>query len=202
MLAIYQVMSNIILSQAVSEYVTELYNDLQTPELQYHNLIHTERVVQRTYEIAANYQLDEEELFILSTAAWFHDTGHLFGKPEQHESRSVSLMREFLTDREVDPKIITLVEGCIKATEVPQQPKNLLEEIVCDADTFHLGTEEFLISDKLVKKEFELRYKVKFDNWNTLTLALLESHKYFTPYCQKLLNGSKQKNIEMVRSKL
>ncbi len=46
MLTIYQAMSNLVLSQAVSEYVTQLYNELETPELQYHNLIHTQSVVQ------------------------------------------------------------------------------------------------------------------------------------------------------------
>jgi HD superfamily phosphodiesterase len=52
--------------------------------LLYHNIEHTEFVVQKTYEIASNYSFDEKEIFILSAAAWFHDTGQLFGEPKQH----------------------------------------------------------------------------------------------------------------------
>jgi predicted metal-dependent HD superfamily phosphohydrolase len=202
MLAIYQVMSNLILSQAVSEYVRQLYNDLQTPELQYHNLVHTERVVQRTYEIAANYKLDEEELFILSAAAWFHDTGHLFGRAKEHETRSVSIMKEFLITHQVPEKTIASIKGCILATKLPQDPKTLLEQIICDADTFHLGTTEFLNTDKALKKEFELRNNTNYKNWDQLTLNVLEEHKFHTPFCQRLLNDRKKKNIEIVRSKL
>lgn len=49
-------------------YVTELYKKYQTTDLLYHNLEHTETVVSRTDEIAANYSLSDTELFILSAA--------------------------------------------------------------------------------------------------------------------------------------
>jgi hypothetical protein len=44
------------------------------------------------------------------------------------------------------------LESCICATKLPQRPKSLLEEIVCDADKYNLGTENFLKSDELLKK--------------------------------------------------
>ena len=37
------------------------------------------------------------------------------------------------------------------------------------------------------------------DNWEEKTLELLLSHKYFTPYCQTLLNRGREKNIDLVR---
>ena len=39
---------------------------------------------------------------------------------------------------------------------MPAVPSTLVEQIICDADTYHLGTEDFLHLDKLVWQELEL----------------------------------------------
>ena len=189
------------LEEKTSIYVKRLFNQYRANDLKYHNLEHTKSVIKRTLEIAANYSFSETELFILSAGAWFHDTGHLVGGPELHEDRSVIIMQSFLERNEVVKDIIDKVEGCICATKLPQQPKSLLEEIVCDADTYNLGTEAFLKTDELLKKEFELR-NMPIDNWEEKTLNLLLSHKYFTSYCQVLLNKGREENIDLVRSYL
>ncbi|MEJ7823347.1 MAG: HD domain-containing protein [Chitinophagaceae bacterium] len=188
------------LLEQVAMHVIALYKQYQTPFLLYHNLEHTEFVVSRTDEIAANYSLCETELFILSTAAWFHDTGQLFGMPEQHEERSVSIMQNFLETKIIEKEIIDTIKGCILATKLSQNPTSLLEEIICDADTYNLGTEDFFKTDRLLKKEFELRNNASPDNWDKQTLELLEKHKYFTSCCRAKLEKGKQKNIEKVRS--
>jgi hypothetical protein len=82
--------------------------------------------------------------------------------------------------------------------QIAAQPTSLLDEIVCDADTYNLGTQNFLTTDELLKKELELR-NVPVDFWEEKTLELLISHKYFTPYCQALLNKGKEDNIDLVR---
>ena len=156
----------------------------------------------RTSEIAANYSFQAEEAFVLSAASWFHDAGHLFGKPDGHEVRSVSIMKEFLRNEQVEISTLEKIQGCIMATKIPQDPITILEEIICDADTYHLGTDEFLYTDILLKGEFELRNHTKYDDWDMLTLNVLEMHTYFTSYCKHLLNKGKQKNIEMVREKI
>ena len=169
-------------SENIRTYVTSLYQQYEIPELLYHNLAHTEFVVKKTHEIAANYKLDETEIFILSAAAWFHDTGQLFGETKDHEKRSVSIIRDYLKTKEIENKIIDSVEGCIMATKLPHNPATLLEEIICDADTYNLGTKEFLKTDKQLKKEFELRNNIQKEKWEKISLHFLETHKYFTPY--------------------
>jgi hypothetical protein len=42
---------------------------------------------------------------------------------------------------------------------MPQSPANLLEDIVCDADLFHLGTDEFTERNKLMRQECETHFK-------------------------------------------
>ena len=186
------------LIEEISTEVISLFNQSQGNILMYHNVEHTKTVVKRTSEIAANYHLSDTELFILSAAAWFHDTGQLIGGTNLHEDRSVILMKKFLQTKGIVKEIMDKIESCICATKLPQNPKSLLEEIVCDADTYNLGTKAFIKTDELLKKEFELR-NMSIDNWEEKTLELLLSHNYFTPYCQALLNKGREKNIDLVR---
>ena len=186
------------LQEKISEYIINLFKKYSGGDLCYHNLKHTKAVVKRTLEIADNYPLSETELFILSAGAWFHDTGQLTGSPKLHEDRSVIIMQDFLKTQGVKKKLIDKIKGCICAIKLPQKPKSLSDEIVCDADTYHLGTKDFLKTDKLLKEEMELR-NISVENWEEKTLALLLSHKYFTPYSRALLNKGKEKNIDLAR---
>ena len=189
------------LIEKISAHVIRLFNQYQSNELMYHNLEHTKTVVKRTFEIATNYHLSDTELFILSAGAWFHDTGQLVGSTKLHEDRSVFIMKKFFAPKGIAKEIMDKIESCICATKLSQQPRSLLEEIVCDADTYNLGTEDFLKTDELLKKEFELR-NMPVDNWEENTLNLLLHHKYFTSYCQVLLNKGREENIDLVRSYL
>ena len=193
-----------ILGKHIATDVAGLYTQYQTAILLYHNLDHTQTVVERTQEIAPNYCLNEEDEFTLLAAAWFHDTGQLFADAEHHEVRSVSVMRDYLEKKGTEIKIIDLIEGCILATKVPQAPKSLLEEIICDADIYNLGIDDFFRTDKLLKRETELRNNILLDDWewDKKTLDLLENHKYFTLYCQDTLEKGRQKNIEMLHTVL
>lgn len=190
------------LSIQTQEYVTRLFQQYQTPFHIYHNLHHTQSVVLAANEIALNYSLTETELFIIAVAAWFHDVGHLFGPAAEHEEKSVNFMRIYMQKQGIGSGLLNSIEQCILATQLPQYPKSLLAKIVCDADCYHLGTNEFRITNEQVKNEFELRNHLITLNWDESALHLLEQHKYFTPYCQTLLEAGKQKNIEFVRKKL
>ena len=122
------------LSFETQEYVTRLFQQYQTPIHVYHNLHHTKTVALRANEIALNYSLTEKEFFIVASAAWFHDVGHLFGPAATHEEKSVIAMRTNMVKHGIDSGILNSIEQCILATKLPQDPKSLPEEIVCDAD--------------------------------------------------------------------
>ncbi len=184
------------------KFVVDLFTRLTSANLVYHNLSHTERVVVRTMEIADYYELNNQDRFVLSMAAWFHDTGHLVADIDSHEEAGVLLMRSFFMDKDIDAMLIDVISDCIMVTKFPPSPKTLLEEIICDADTYHFGTREFEITDKLVKREFQLRTKKKFTNWCNDTLKLLETHHFFTAYCRNTLEKGKQANIERLKNEI
>lgn len=173
------------------------------PHLHYHNLEHTEGVVKAAQQIADHYQLNQEEYLIITVAAWFHDMGYCHGKREGHERAGAQLAEAFLQQQQVDAVIIEKVKGCIMATEMPQHATNLLEEIVCDADMFHLGTDEFAERNKLMRKEAETVYQKEIpkDEWRKGTIALLQQQHYYTDYCKLLLNDKKQQHLEKLLNK-
>src|SRR5690606_1100932 len=136
------------------------------------------------------------------TAALFHDVGHLFADINVHERKSVEQMREFMVLHGAGEELIEAIAGCIYSTRIPHEPNGLLQEILCDADTYHFGTSEFKKTNRQIKKEYRLRGYTTFTlDWEKNTLELLEKHRFFTSYCQVLLQDGKQKNIERAKKK-
>ena len=87
---------------------------------------------------------------------------------------------------------------------MPQSATTLLEQIVCDADLFHLGTDDFFKKDKLLLKEFNTLHHTDMDKleWRKKSILFLASHIYYTDYCKMLLNDKQAKNLEELRKKV
>jgi len=190
------------IEKRIEEYVTGLYEQLHSPALAFHNLDHTKTVVKRTVEIAAHYSISEKEMLILKAAGWFHDTGHLFTEPSKHEEMSCDIMRKYMKDY-VDEPIIVQIESCIMATKFPRNPHSLLEQIICDADTYNLGSKDFKETNKKAFEELKLRNgDADSFKFNEDTIELLKTHTYFTSYCKELLDERKEKNLQKLEKKV
>ena len=186
----------------MQQYLQQFFKTHSNDKLIYHDQSHTTYVVNAATEIANHYQLNERDFFIVLAAAWFHDVGY-FIEPAVHEEKGAALAAEFLKSKAVDDATIDAIQKCIMATKFPQQPKNLLEEIVCDADLYHLGTEEFGEKNKLMRKEAAAMKGIEISGgeWRKQTIKLFESHHYHTDYCKLLLNDKKQENLERLKKK-
>lgn len=181
-------------------YITDLFHKADTSKLLFHNLHHTEMVVQRAKEIAAHHELSEREMMIVYVAAWFHDLGYLYTGAAGHEVKSAELMSDFMTNHLKEVDMIPDIEACIMATKYPRNPKTLLEEIICDADTYHLGTKEFKDTNKMVFQEIKLQdADLDKTEWYTRAYEFMDSHQYFTAYCKNLLDEKKKKNMKKLK---
>ena len=187
---------------SIEQYVTDCFLK-DTPDfLKYHNLDHTRAVVGRSGEIARHYALPEEDMLTLLAAAWFHDLGYLYAPAETHEEKGVAMMQEFLFSACL-PEILAQIKVNILTTKSNAPIATLQEKILCDADTYHLGTDEFFASDELVKRETELRTgldEIPGKAWISQTLMLLKKHLFHTDYCSQLLEHKKRENMEMLES--
>jgi hypothetical protein len=92
------------------------------------------------------------------------------------------------------------IEECILATRPPFKHDNLLQQIICDADTYHLGTKEFKANNKKVWEEYNnTGTQLNEKEWAEKTMALLETHQFFTKYCKDLLGKRKKKNMKKIK---
>ena len=186
----------------IEEYVTGLFEQLHSPALAFHNLDHTKNVVKHTIEIASHYNISEKELLVLKAAAWFHDTGYLFTEPAQHEEMSCEVMKKYMKDF-VDEQSITDIENCIMSTKFPRNPQTLLEQIICDADTYNLGSKDFKDTNKKALEEAKLRNKeTNPEEFLEKTIKLLKEHTFFTSYSKEHLDDKKNKNLQKLEKKI
>ncbi len=190
------------LVKQVSQYVEKLFQQYFNPLLYYHNIEHTKNVVRRVDEICKHYHLSDEDRQVVTIAAWFHDVGYLISGSYEHERKSVSAMKLFLLCSNIGETTINEIASCIMSTKLPSNPENLLQKILCDADTYHLGTEEFWQSDLTIKRELERTTGYIIDGWDKKTFFFLESHQYFTDYCKNLLTQGKMENILRLSKKI
>ncbi|WP_276503639.1 HD domain-containing protein [Terrimonas pollutisoli] len=183
--------------------VTEIFKNRVSPLFAFHNLEHTRQVVCAAGEIAGHYPLNDNDQFVLFISAWFHDTGFSAGHSEEHEKESIKLAEDFLYRCSEDKKLINRVSSGIQATHIPQEPGNLVEKILCDADLYHLGTNTFNIWNDNLRQELQNYYKTDFseEEWCRLNIGFLKSHKYFTGYCLQNLEPIKQEWIKQFQHK-
>lgn len=186
------------------QHVSGLFEQNQHSTLVFHNLKHTKNVVSRTNEIAGHYQLSEKDMLIVFMGAWFHDTGFLFVKAGDHEVKSVEVMKEFSKKHEVPDEIIHDVALCIMATRHPRNPQGLLQEILCDADTYHFGTKEFKKTNKcaFIEKQNDRGTPTSKNEFNEEALMMLKQHRFYTSYCSDLLNDQKKMNMKKLKKNL
>ncbi len=191
------------LLEQIQDFALSYYKEHDTSRLSYHNLEHTRQVVNAAGKIANHYQLNDHDFFILTAAAWFHDLGYMVDI-NNHEEKSAEIAVNFLTKNSVDNGIIDGVKGCIAATKMPQSPKNLMEQIICDADLFHLGTDDFFKSDKLLYKEILLLHQPELTKaeWRQKSVTFLKNHQYHTDYCRLLLDDGQQNNLREIEKKV
>ncbi|MBC7914456.1 MAG: HD domain-containing protein [Pyrinomonadaceae bacterium] len=185
----------------IKVFVQNYFAEHLNPNRIYHNLQHTQNVVELSLQIANHYKLDSKSLFIIETAAWFHDIGYSEA-PAHHEKRGTQIAEKYLKELSIDDDYIKSVKGCIMATRIPQQPKTLLERIICDADMYHLGLDDFAEKSKLVRKELELNgQKIPKDVWRRKNIELLQNHQFKTDYAEQLLSDQQKKNLEQLLNK-
>jgi predicted metal-dependent HD superfamily phosphohydrolase len=184
--------SNKSITEDASDYVFDLMKSKLPGMYVYHNNKHTEEVVEAARKIGNKSGLTAEELELVALAGWFHDVGFT-ERSENHEDVSIEIAKKFLKENNYKEENIERVVGCINATRYPQSPKNLLEEIICDADLFHLGTRDYGDKSDLLRVEWEKTNNRQYSEieWLKINIDFLTTHKYFTRYARKALDESK-----------
>jgi class 3 adenylate cyclase len=168
----------------------------------YHNVKHTVDVVTEVELIGWAEGISDEDILLLKTAALFHDAGHTI-EYNDHEHHGTMIAMEMLpaygyTDEQIE-KICSL----IMATKLPPEPKDILEQIICDADLDYLGRSDMIPVSNTLYRELKKQEKIgTLDDWNRLQIKFISGHQYFTKTARSLREVNKQKQIERIRNLL
>lgn len=187
------------LPEAENFIVQKLHSELPVA-LYYHGLHHTRDVVESARRIAgAEGIADEETLALLRTAALFHDAGFLFTY-QGHEAEGCRLVREVLPGFDYTPGQIATICGMIEATKIPQSPKNLLEEIICDADLDYLGRDDFeTIAESLYREQRARNLVADERTWDAIQISFLEKHRYRTATARHTRQPTKLLHLQRLK---
>lgn len=168
--------------------------------LYYHNVKHTVDVVTEVELMGWAEGCSDEEILLLKTAALFHDAGHTIDY-DNHEYHGTQLARKILPDFNYNERQIDTICDIIMATKLPPEPKNLLEEIICDADLDYLGRSDFIPVSNTLYDELRAQDKIgSLNDWNKLQVKFISNHQYFTKTARSLREVNKQKQIERIES--
>ncbi len=197
----YLLRSNIMYSKA-ERYILKLLKKKLSPSLHYHSLEHTKDVTRAAERIALMEGITDEGIFLLKTAANYHDAGFI-EQYDANEPVGVKMAQAILPKYGYEQQHIEIIKNLIHATTVPHNPQSHLEEIICDADLDYLGRDDFWeISDKL-KRELMEHGKIQGDRqWDELQVKFFNLHKYFTKSAIELRQEKKDKHLQEILKKL
>lgn len=168
----------------------------------YHSYEHSEKVEQAVMKYAALENLSEEETILLRTAALFHDAGFLF-RYVDNEKLGVELFHSIAPDFGYDDDSIKKVSEIILSTAYDQQPKNILEAIMCDADLDYLGRLDYhSTAENLFQEESDYGHSFTPKEILKKQIQYLSNHEYYTVSAQNLRGPGKNKRLLEVRKKL
>ncbi|MFI1745242.1 Pycsar system effector family protein [Thalassobellus sediminis] len=186
------------------KFATNLLNESLDSSFIYHNLTHTQRVVEKAKELAEQSGLTDSEKNVLTIATWFHDTGYT-KNIKKHEEESVTIAKAFLNSLNCPEKDIDSVCDLILATAINHVPKNQLEKIIRDADCAHIGSKNYIEISELLRKEWELTCNKTLTEteWLDENINFLSTkHKFHTNEAALNWDKRKSKNIsELLKAK-
>ncbi len=166
----------------------------------YHGVHHTMDVFRITSSLCVSEKISKKNTVLLKTAALFHDSGFLFVY-KGHEEKSCELVSEILPRFGYSPSDIESIHGMIMSTQIPQSPRNVLEEIICDADLDYLGRDDFeQIAGSLFQELKNCDMIKDVDVWNNIQINFIGAHQYFTKTNKKSRESVKQKHLSMLKN--
>ena len=187
--------------KAEHEMIKKLTDGLQA-HLLYHSVEHTKDVVRSVERIAFQEGITDEGLFLLKTAALFHDAGFL-KQYESNEAIGAKMAADILPKYGYTEQHIKTIVELIHVTEIPHKPLNHLQEIMCDADLDYLGRNDFQVIADNLKAELKTMNKINSDRkWDENQVRFLNQHTYFTPSAIKSRALKKQENLAVILARL
>ena len=169
--------------------------------LSYHKKQHTLDVLHAVETIAESENVDDEGRHLLQIAALMHDSGFL-EKYQGHEEKGCEYALEWLPQFGYSPQQLDRIVGMIRATKIPQTPKNKEEQIICDADLDYLGTDSYdKISESLFKEWKCYGFVNNTKDWLEKQIGFLKLHRYFSDFSNRERVEQKKQTLKQLEAR-
>ena len=192
-----------VLVEEAKEYVASILTHELSDKCLFHTINHTLDVLKHAEKIGKYCKLDEDRLNVLRICALFHDVGYVDAY-DDHEVFSAEKATTFLLSRNIDKETIRQVEVAIHSTKTPQNPKDKISRILCDADLMNLTFDDYFEQIDLMRKEWDKVGKATLDRnqFHVKSLEFFQSHQYHSEYGKKILQPMKEKTELRIRNKV
>ncbi len=137
---------------------------------------------------------------MLLLVVWFHNSGRIV-KYIGHKEESQKLAKPWLEKERYPTCKTEQVLACIVATHLLQQPQNLLQQIIWDADLYHLSLGEYYHLQLQLREEIKRIFNKEYTVQRSMkeNLIFIHQHEYFTSYAKTVLEERKQKSSDKER---
>jgi len=179
------------------DHVKNLFKDRLSSDYTYHNLDHTIQVVDKIKILAKEENIGAEDTENLLLAGWFHDLGYI-SDCDNHEEESRKAIQDFLRQNQFSEERIQKIGELILATDKFYKPKNQLEEIIKDADLYHLASDDYFRICENLRQEIKEVHHQKFSKmkWAELNVTFFSKHQFYTKFAKENWQPQKEKNVE------
>ena len=185
---------------------TQIINKLKSllpDNLYYHDVPHSLNVEKAIIRYANLEGMEDEEILLLRTAALLHDSGFMV-QYDDNEDLAIEFSKTFLPQFGYSNNQIDVICKMINATKHSVQPKNIMEEVIIDADYDYLGRPDYPpIVNKLRKEMKEYGTEFTDIDWIKYQLNFLENtHQYYTVTAKNIRDLGKQSRIQKLKQQL
>lgn len=181
------------------KHILDILHTKLPKNLYYHGVHHTMDALKTCDLYLKHIKISKHESQLLRLGILLHDIGFT-ESTKDHELKGIEIAHNLLSEFHFSKKDIDIIKQLILSTKVPQQPKNLLERIICDIDLDYLGRDDYYkISDQLFR-ELKVYSGLKDRNeWNKIQVKFLEAHRYHTDFAIKNRKPKKELRIKELK---
>ncbi len=191
-----------ILDEA-QQYVHSYFKEEMPDDLLFHDILHTEDVVEIVKELGKEADLDSDQLEVLQLAAWFHDIGYAHSY-DDHENKSAEIADSFLKKHAYDVDKRKEINSLIKSTRKDALRENIPSQLLHDADIAHIGRKRFFRRGELLRAELENYQNLDVTEleWQERQYDFLIEKQFLTKVAKEKYSKRLAKNIKKQRQQV
>jgi len=185
----------------LEEYVVNMMTNIAS-NMYFHNVTHILDVYKQVDILSQEEKIADEDILFLKTAALLHDIGYAITYEDDISAISEHIAREFLPIYQYKPQQIDRICHLMKAANYDFDPKDVVEEVMHDANHMFYGREDYVDLIMELLKELE-EHNIPLDKteWYESNSERLLKHKFYTKSAVEKVEVTAEEQVERLRER-